>query len=244
MNEHFIIQNQPIPTIDIFALFWFLFTWLGYGIFTSGRKKRRRILFSLVNDHRLLWMRQLMKRDNRVLDMTAISNVMRNISFFASTSILLALGMASTLGVRDKIIETVSKLPFADAVPPFLWEIKIFLLVVVFIHTFFKFTWSLRLYNYVCVFVGAAPAHNEQLDTHELWIQRGWHLMNDAARHFNLGMRAYYYGVAALAWFINGWCFFIATSLVVAVLYRREFHSSVYYILSNPLHDYDGAQND
>ncbi|MNJ78871.1 hypothetical protein D3C77_767340 [compost metagenome] len=48
-----------------------------------------------------------------------------------------------------------------------------------------------------------------------------------AANQFNFGLRSYYFGLAMLAWFINPWFFIIATTGVVLVLYRREFHSDV-----------------
>ena len=42
---------------------------------------------------------------------------------------------------------------------------------------------------------------------------------------FNLGLRAYYFGMALLAWFIHPVAFAAASVWVVLVLYRREFSS-------------------
>jgi uncharacterized membrane protein len=38
-------------------------------------------------------------------------------------------------------------------------------------------------------------------------------------------LRAFYFSLSVLAWFVNGWFFMIAATLVVAVLYNREFRS-------------------
>ena len=46
-----------------------------------------------------------------------------------------------------------------------------------------------------------------------------------AAHSYNYGIRAYYFAVAALAWFINDWMFIATCAVVVLVLYRREFKS-------------------
>ena len=42
--------------------------------------------------------------------------------------------------------------------------------------------------------------------------------------HFNNGLRAYYFGLAAVTWFLHPYAVFAATVWVVLVLYRREFH--------------------
>jgi uncharacterized membrane protein len=57
------------------------------------------------------------------------------------------------------------------------------------------------------------------------------------ARHFNRGMRAYYFGIAALSWFVHPWLFVIATAWVVVVLYRREFRSRLLATLGVPDED-------
>ena len=46
-----------------------------------------------------------------------------------------------------------------------------------------------------------------------------------AGMSYNHGLRAYYFALSVLAWFINPYLFILASSFVVAVLYRREFKS-------------------
>lgn len=50
-------------------------------------------------------------------------------------------------------------------------------------------------------------------------------LVTLAARHYNGGMHAYYFGLAACAWFLHPAGLIAATVWVVAILYRREFRS-------------------
>ncbi len=52
-----------------------------------------------------------------------------------------------------------------------------------------------------------------------------------AANQFNFGLRAYYFGMATLGWFINAWVFMAVTAGVVVILYRREFHSDVLEVM-------------
>ena len=42
---------------------------------------------------------------------------------------------------------------------------------------------------------------------------------------FNRGIRAYYFGLAAVFWFIQPWMFVAVTTLIIGVLYRRDFRS-------------------
>lgn len=46
-----------------------------------------------------------------------------------------------------------------------------------------------------------------------------------ASKDFNQGLRAYYFSLAALGWFVNAWVFRLATTLVMDVLCWREHHS-------------------
>ena len=51
-------------------------------------------------------------------------------------------------------------------------------------------------------------------------------VLDRAAHSYNYGIRAYYFAMAALVWFINDWFFMAACAVVIFVLYRREFMSS------------------
>ena len=45
------------------------------------------------------------------------------------------------------------------------------------------------------------------------------------ARDFNRGLRAYFFALAALAWFVHPLLFMVANVYVLYVLHRREFRS-------------------
>ena len=224
---------KGIPLIDLIAPLWFLFCWAGYSLFADIMSKRRTSLLVIINEYRLQWMRQMLKRDNRMVDATLIGNLLRSISFFASTTIFIALGLFTMLKYRDEASQIITSIPYSAQTTPVLWEIKIFLLIVIFIYTFFKYTWSLRQYNYACVIVGAAP-HISVAGTEEgeLYARNCAKLIGNAAKHFNMGLRAYYFGLAAIAWFLSGWAFMGTSALVVWVLYRREFRSQALHYMN------------
>jgi len=95
-------------------------------------------------------------------------------------------------------------------------------LLTVFIVAYFKFTWSLRQFNMLSLLVGAAPPPGEGT---EEYAQRFAKINALSGDEFNRGIRAYYFGLAAVFWFVDPWIFSGITTLIVAVLYRRDFRS-------------------
>ena len=75
----------------------------------------------------------------------------------------------------------------------------------------------------VSVLIGAAPGPNwergEELE------RRSSRISSYAGDEFIRGVHAYYFGIAAVTRFIQPWVFMAVTTLVVAVLYWRDFHS-------------------
>ncbi len=106
-----------------------------------------------------------------------------------------------------------------------LWELKLFLLIAIFFYGFSKFTWSLRHYIVVSVLIGAAPAPGTNSERGEELVRRSSRISSYAGDEFIRGVRAYYFGIAAVTRFIQPWVFMAVTTLVVAGLYWRDFHS-------------------
>lgn len=219
------IATTPVAGIDIIALVWFIAAWVAYGVIFDKRYHTTPNLMHTMDAMRMRWMQEMVKRDNRVNDATLIGNLLRSIAFFASTTILILIGLFTLLGAKQQAIGLIGSIPYAMNASPFMWEIKTILLVMIFIHAFFKLTWSLRQYNYACILVGAAPNPISNPEVLREYGNRAGMLISNAGRHFNKGLRAYYFGMAAVSWYIHALLFIGVTALVVWVLYRREFRS-------------------
>lgn len=220
--------------LDAIAPAWFFLCWIGYDFFAERMSQSSGNLITVMDEYRRNWMRQMMTRDNRMVDAALIGNLQRSISFFASTSIFIVLGLFALLKYRDEASGILTVIPYASPAAPILWEIKTFLLILIFVYAFFKYTWSLRQYNYACILVGAAPSSNQRNIHFEEYAQNAARLVASGGRHFNIALRAYYFGLAAISWFVNPVLFIIASSWVVLVLYRREFRSHSLSYLLNP----------
>jgi uncharacterized membrane protein len=125
----------------------------------------------------------------------------------------------------------VSELPFAVQASQRLWEIKILLLVGIFVYAFFKFTWSIRQFGFCAIVIGATRKTPADLKECEQDIARVGLLVSFASSNFNQGLRSYYFAMAALAWFLHPWLMMFITMWIVRVLYAREFQSRTLEVL-------------
>lgn len=216
----------PLPLADLFAFAGFLASWIGYTVLAEHRNLLGRSLSAVMTRHRLSWMRAMCDRDNRVADTALLGNLMRSVAFFASATLLVLGGLVALVGSGERGYAVFRDLPFADPAGGLAaFEVKLVLLAMVFVYTFFQITWSLRQFNYCCVLLGLAPAPEASDAAKDAFAKHAARLQALAANSFNRGLRAYYFALAMLLWFVSAWAFLGATLLVSAVLYRREFHS-------------------
>ncbi|KAA0875167.1 DUF599 domain-containing protein [Nitrincola tapanii] len=220
----FLLDNR----LNLLALAWFLICFKGYMYYARVQSYVTPCLASVLHMYRTEWMRRMMTRDNRIADTTAIANLERSVSFFASTTILVMAGILTVMSSTEQAINLIEDIPFALAATKQEWELKLLVMLMLFVFAFFKFTWSLRQYGFASVMVGSAPLPTEELSEREreAHAARVAKMTSMAANSFNLGLRSYYFSIAVLGWLVNPWLFMILSAVVVLVLYRREFSSS------------------
>ncbi|SCA58078.1 conserved membrane hypothetical protein [Candidatus Terasakiella magnetica] len=226
---------------DFISLFWFIAAWMGYTAWADSFNQKRTSLMSVMYEYRLQWMRESLHREVRVADAALLSTLIRSISLFASTAIFIIGGTVAMFGGLEQIRDLTAELTYVAKASKVMWEIKLLTLALVFIYAFFKFAWALRQFNYMLIVMGAFPAPDRAETPEALAIaERAARVNALAVQTFNRGMRAYYFGMAALAWFIHPWIFVGATLLVVLVIYRREFKSKTLLTL-DPRSDYEAV---
>lgn len=223
-----------ITALDLTALAWFVVIWIGYVVYTKRcNLKGRKGLLAAMNRMREQWALSLLERDNRIMDSQIINGLMRKETFFASTTILILASSVALLGLGDEANQLFRDIPFAQHTPLALWKLKVSVLAITFIYAFFKFTWSIRQHSYCGILLASIPQPNRCDTEHARDLAtRLSRLSNLGARHFNDGLRAYYFALAELSWLFNPLVFMAATAWIVTVLYRREFHSRALEILS------------
>jgi len=226
------LSDPNLP--HLIAVLWFILCWVGYTRYASWRARDTACLASVLHLYREDWMQRLLMRDNRIADANVIGNLERNASFFASSTLIILAGILTALGASDRAVSLLADLPFAQLVSRGLSEIKLLCLAVVFVYAFFTFSWCMRQYNFAAVLVASAPMVGERNVSDQerrAFADRAAQVISMAANQFNFGLRAYYFGMATLAWFVHPWFFMLVTAGVVLILYRREFHSDVLEVM-------------
>jgi uncharacterized membrane protein len=223
-----------LPWFDGLALVWFFGVWCGYAWYSRRASVHGSTLLATTNRYRRYWMLQATWRDPRVLDGIIVQSLSSSPAFFASTTIIIIGGLLALLGTTDKAAEFVREIPFAARTTMLMFELKLLVLVAIFVFAFFRFSWSMRQYTFGALVLGSMPSPEDFAAgkfERELFADRAGTLVGMAAETFNDGIRAYYFAFAAIAWFFSPVAFAIATALVAAVLYGREFHSHVLHVL-------------
>lgn len=218
----------------LLAVIWFVFCWAGYTRYATWKGRDTPCLASVMHLYREDWMRRLLMRDSRIADASVIGSLERNASFFASSTLIILAGILTVLGSSDRAVSLLADLPFVQVATREMSEIKLLCMCVVFVYAFFTFSWCMRQYNFAAVLIGSAPMVGERHVTEQerrAFAERTARVISLAANQFNFGLRAYYFGLAMLAWFIAPWLFMLVTAGVVFILYRREFHSEVLEVM-------------
>ena len=218
------ILNEIDPA-DWWALGWFSMCWSGYGWYADRITARRKGLVHVVHQYRLLWMQVMLQRDNRIMDSSLVGNLVSSVSFFASTTMYIIAGILAVMGTTEKAISFASSFAFVRPESKVMWEIKLILLLAIFVYAYFKFTWSLRQFNRLSILIGGAPLPGASDAEQQQFVRRAGTINSFAGDDFNRGIRAYYFALAALAWLIQPALFMLATAWVVWILYRRDYRS-------------------
>ena len=227
-----------LPWSDWAALAVFFGGWGGYVLFAKRRSTLQASLLDTTNRIRRAWMLQSTYREVRVVDGVIIQNLSTSPSFFASTTILIIGGLLAVLGTTEKASELVREIPFAARTSVLVFDLKVVLMLGIFVYSFFRFTWSMRQYTFGALLVGSLPESEQLIEMGEAGealrqasAERAGHVVAMAAETFNDGLRAYYFAFAAIGWFFSPLVFAVATAGVVWILYQREFRSEVLKVL-------------
>lgn len=215
---------------DAAALIAAIALWLGFEYVIEHSRWAPKTLTAAVNGQRAAWMRIAMDRDFRIVDATLIGNLMHSISFLASAALIILGVVGAALGAVGTDMELVQqKIPILRPETAAEIEMKLVLIGVIFIYSFLNFTWSLQQFNFCCILLGASPRETVSDAEKESYAGRAARLANRGGRSFSRGLRAFYFALAGLGWFIHPWVLVGATLAVTLILGRREFFSVTRY---------------
>ncbi|HSE00422.1 MAG TPA: DUF599 domain-containing protein [Burkholderiales bacterium] len=226
-----ILVMLPLTWMDVAALVLLVTAWTTYQWYADYGRPARPQLGREMDRFVRGWIERMVERDNRMVDVNVLRNIMRSSQFFASTTMLILGALVALMGYAERAASVVAELPFGQQVSIRLWELKILVLLLIFVYAFFKFSWSLRQFGFSSILVGAARKPPGNASDYAADINRIAVILSFANRNFNQGLRAYYFGVAALSWFLHPALMIAVTLGVLYVLHQREFRSRTLEVL-------------
>src|SRR6202521_2258160 len=210
--------NMGAYLVDILAVGFFILEWTVYAVTLERSAYGQDSLSARMHVYREVWIRRLLERHTRMVDMQIMASLQNGTAFFASTSLLAIGGALALLRSTNEALAVLRALPIDLSPSPALWEIKCVGLILIFIYAFFKFAWAYRLFNYVSILLGTMPsAQHRDTPEAEAHVIRTTRLFEAAGRHFNRGQRAFFFALGYLGWFVSPWLLFASTAAVVIV---------------------------
>jgi uncharacterized membrane protein len=216
-----------VTTLDIVALAWFLVAWIGYSWAVDLSPLGRQGLTARMAEERTRWMETMAVREHRIVDTSIMAGLQQGTAFFASSSLFAIGGVLALMRAGDQAEHLARSLPVTVPLSATLWEFKVLGLAVIFVYAFFKFAWAYRLFNYTAILIGAVPSVSENRREDAVrQARKAAQMQTTAAGHFNRGLRAFFFALAYLGYFVSPLLLIATTTGVLFVLYRRQFGST------------------
>lgn len=198
--------------------------YLAYNIVVPLVEKRRPSLSVIMNMQRRRWVANAARRESP-FDAILSGNIMGSVSFLASTSVLLVLAVFAVFGQLPTLMEALDSLSLERTYSVLDVQIHLGVMLTLFVLAFFAFTLSLRQFNHFCIMLGALD-HDRDTSAEEVEAIARMNALG--AKNFNSGIRAYYFSVPTVAWFVSEWLSIAVCVATVLVLIHREFFSSAH----------------
>ncbi|QQR41046.1 DUF599 domain-containing protein [Devosia rhizoryzae] len=199
-----------------------LLVYLAYNIVVPQVEKLRPSLSVIMNMQRRHWVANATRRESP-FDAILSGNIMGSVSFLASTAVLLVLAVFAVFGQLPTLMNALESLSFDRNLTVVDVQAHLAVMLAMFALAFFAFTLSLRQFNHFCIMLGALDHDRE---TGEEEIEAIAQMNALGAKNFNSGIRAYYFSVSTVAWFVSEWVGVATCLATVLVLAHREFFSS------------------
>ena len=212
--------------IDIAALVVFLTAWLFYQPMLKRLSRRGGMINTDMTVLRLRWMANMAARENRFIDSQLMGHVLNSASFFASTNLIVIAAAAGALFKSNDTYRTVARLAVTDTGPPWLFQVKLALVVAALTRGLLDLIWAIRQMNYTLAAIGAAPPPSSPPALIREYGEAVTQVINPALSSFNNGVRGYYFALSAAAWLLGPWAMIAAVAGAVLLLFRRQSGSS------------------
>ena len=210
--------------LTLIATFFPLLCYFAYNLVVPLIERRRPSLSVIMNMQRRRWVANATRRETP-FDAILAGNIMGSVSFLASTAVLLILAVFAVFGQIPMLMDALATINIDRSYTILEVQLHLVVMLAMFVLAFFAFTLALRQFNHFCIMLGALD-HAEPATDAEIAAITDMNALG--ARNFNSGIRAYYFSVSTVAWFVSDWLPIVVSLVTVGVLAHREFFSSAH----------------
>src|SRR5579871_4519073 len=108
--------------VDVLAIGFFICEWSAYALTLEHTAYGRNSLSARMHVYREVWVRRMLDREARMVDMQIMASLQNGTAFFASTSLLAVGGALALLRSTNEALAVLKALPIDISPPPALWE--------------------------------------------------------------------------------------------------------------------------
>jgi uncharacterized membrane protein len=218
-TQHFLLFTAS----DFLGLFLIFGAWVLIGALIERASDKRPSMSLLMVQHRIDWMQEMARRENRIFDSQIMNNLRQGTAFFTSATMITVGGLLALLGNADALANVAQDLTL-DQRPTIVWEFKLLVTLTFVTNAFLKFVWSHRLFGYATIVMASVP-NDPKNDKAQMRADTAAQIMISAAKSYNRGLRSIYFGLGSASWALGPLALIAAAIITFAVLYRREFLS-------------------
>src|ERR1700738_1740661 len=110
--------------VDVAAVGFFILEWTVYAVTLEHSAYGRDSLSARMHAYREKWIRRMLDRQTRMVDMQIMASLQNGTAFFASTSLLAIGGALALLRSTKDALGVLSELPVDLSPTPALWELQ------------------------------------------------------------------------------------------------------------------------
>ena len=202
----------------------FLFAaWFTYS--TVLRTISRGSLNRQLSIVRKQWLRLSIRRGQKPFDAILLGHIVNSIAFFGSATMIVIAGVVTLFVNVKSVYGMTSELMLTSSSSLSLFVLHVTVLTAILAICFFSFTYALRKLIYVLALVGTLPEGDLEPHAEDCRIRMvddAAEVLSEALVTFNLGIRGYYYAIAALGLFVSPHLSIALTFVATFVLMYRQ----------------------
>ncbi len=194
---------------------------LGYWLVIRLRFRQNLLFFvPMINAHaRDAWVENMMGGGpgKDILAVQTLRNSTMAATFFASTAILLVIGVLNLIPRNGDVPTAVFEVLYRHALAGDVGALKLLLLLGEYFWTFFCFSLAVRMYNHVSFLINSV---NERYEFITQALVAGF--LKRAGHYYSLGMHTYYLSLPVVFWLFGPVFLIIATIGAVALMFHAD----------------------